>query len=195
MEKNEFWICPECGSQVKMNRIECWRCRFATNDVSKYKYNYKSELLDKIKKMTIIFISIIAVFSVVVYFIIAIEHFKKQEKLREKQQWIAYKEKKRQDSIKRLEIEREEWKQKWEKEGAEALKKINMLEKQYDELLMGYGRVLGNAYLEIEVTKKLLGTLRNINRLAKGSASHKYIRNIEDKVSKDLCELYALKLF
>ena len=28
MEKNEYWICPECGSEVDMNKNGCWRCRW-----------------------------------------------------------------------------------------------------------------------------------------------------------------------
>ena len=70
MEKNECWICPECGSEVKMNKNKCWRCDFTPEDVSKYKYDKKAELVSNVKKFAIVLASLIA-FICVGYFSIS----------------------------------------------------------------------------------------------------------------------------
>ena len=35
-DKNLFWICPKCGSQVKFKKDQCWRCDFVIENKDYY---------------------------------------------------------------------------------------------------------------------------------------------------------------
>ena len=98
MEKNEYWICPECGSEVDMNKNGCWRCRFVTDDVSKYKYNRKAEFVSNLKIMSIVIASLIAFIALSIFLIICVDNY-----YIEKQTRIVMEQKAREQQIKEFE--------------------------------------------------------------------------------------------
>ena len=137
MEKNEYWICPECGSEVDLDKNGCWRCRFVTDDVSKYKYNRKAEFVSNLKIMSIVIASLIALIALSIFLIICVDNY-----YIEKQTRIVMEQKAREHQIKEFERNmqireeersrrsREYEEQRYQSKQNKALQKINNLESQ-----------------------------------------------------------------
>lgn len=199
MEKNEYWICPECGSEVDMNKNGCWRCRFVTDDVSKYKYNWKAEFVSNLKIMSIVIASLIALS---IFLIICVDNYyveKQAEEARIAMEKEALKEQQHRDFVERMaERQRESDEQnrkmlnnRFQSKQNNALQKISNLESRYNSLLTQYGRVIGTSG-EVQVMQQLLSTLKEINRIAeKEGVYQKRINNIQGKIKSDLLQRYG----
>lgn len=199
MEKKEYWICPECDSKVDINKKECWRCRFATDDVSKYKYNMKADLKSNLKTMSIIFTFFIAFIVVVLLLISSADRHYAEEQAR-----IAMEEELQVRAIKERIKEREEQSKQWGREHKKRLQneqvektrqkrqKISNLENQYENLLTEYGYVNG-AYEKVQIRKRLEGILNSINYIVAGEIylSNKKVNNVEAKVYNDIIRRYG----
>ena len=202
MEKNEYWICPECGSEVDMNKNGCWRCRFVTDDVSKYKYNWKAEFVSNLKIMSIVIASLIALIALSIFLIICVDNYyveKQAEEARIAMEKEALKEQQHRDFVERMaERQRESDEQnrkmlnnRFQSKQNNALQKISNLESRYNSLLTQYGRVIGTNG-EVQVMQQLLSTLKEINRIAeKEGVYQKRINNIQGKIKSDLLQRYG----
>lgn len=202
MEKNEYWICPECGSEVDMNKNGCWRCRFVTDDVSKYKYNWKAEFVSNLKIMSIVIASLIALIALSIFLIICVDNYyveKQAEEARIAMEKEALKEQQHRDFVERMaERQRESDEQnrkmlnnRFQSKQNNALQKISNLESRYNSLLTQYGRVIGTSG-EVQVMQQLLSTLKEINRIAeKEGVYQKRINNIQGKIKSDLLQRYG----
>ncbi len=202
MEKNEYWICPECGSEVDMNKNGCWRCRFVTDDVSKYKYNRKAEFVSNLKIMSIVIASLIAFIALSIFLIICVDNY-----YIEKQTRIVMEQKAREQQIKefeqhlsnmqireeeRREEERREYdKQRFQSKQNNALQKINNLENQYHNCLAQYGNANG-AYEQIHIQKEMERILEGINNIAaKENLPYKIIKNVQARARMDIAKRYG----
>lgn len=202
MEKNEYWICPECGSEVDMNKNGCWRCRFVTDDVSKYKYNWKAEFVSNLKIMSIVIASLIALIALSIFLIICVDNYyveKQAEEARIAMEKEALNEQQHRDFVERMaERQRESDEQnrkmlnnRFQSKQNNALQKISNLESRYNSLLTQYGRVIGTSG-EVQVMQQLLSTLKEINRIAeKEGVYQKRINNIQGKIKSDLLQRYG----
>lgn len=202
MEKNEYWICPECGSEVDMNKNGCWRCRFVTDDVSKYKYNWKAEFVSNLKIMSIVIASLIALIALSIFLIICVDNYyveKQAEEARIAMEKEALKEQQHRDFVERMaERQRESDEQnrkmlnnRFQSKQNNALQKISNLESRYNSLLTQYGRVIGTSG-EVQVMQQLLSTLKEINNIAeKEGVYQKKINNIQGKIKSDLLQRYG----
>ncbi len=197
MEKNEYWICPECGSEVDMNKNGCWRCRFVTDDVSKYKYNRKAEFVSNLKIMSIVIASLIALIALSIFLIICVDNY-----YIEKQTRIVMEQKAREQQIKEFEQhlsnmqireeERRDYdKQRFQSKQNNALQKINNLENQYHNCLAQYGNANG-AYEQIHIQKEMERILEGINNIAaKENLPYKIIKNVQARVRMDIAKRYG----
>lgn len=197
MEKNEYWICPECGSEVDMNKNGCWRCRFVTDDVSKYKYNRKAEFVSNLKIMSIVIVSLIAFIALSIFLIICVDNY-----YIEKQTRIVMEQKAREQQIKEFEQhlsnmqireeERREYdKQRFQSKQNNALQKINNLENQYHNCLAQYGNANG-AYEQIHIQKEMERILEGINNIAaKENLPYKIIKNVQARARMDIAKRYG----
>ena len=202
MENKEYWICPECGSEVDMNKNGCWRCRFVTDDVSKYKYNWKAEFVSNLKIMSIVIASLIALIALSIFLIMCIDNYyveKQAEQARIAMEQKALKEQQLREFEKReFERQREREEQhrqmineRFQSKQNDALQKISNLESRYNSLLTQYGRVIGTSG-EVQVMQQLLSTLKEINRIAeKEGVYQKRINNIQGKIKSDLLQRYG----
>ena len=202
MEKNEYWICPECGSEVDMNKNGCWRCRFVTDDVLKYKYNWKAEFVSNLKIMSIVIASLIALIALSIFLIICVDNYyveKQAEEARIAMEKEALKEQQHRDFVERMaERQRESDEQnrkmlnnRFQSKQNNALQKISNLESRYNSLLTQYGRVIGTNG-EVQVMQQLLSTLKEINNIAeKEGVYQKRINNIQGKIKSDLLQRYG----
>lgn len=197
MEKNEYWICPECGSEVDMNKNGCWRCRFVTDDVSKYKYNRKAEFVSNLKIMSIVIASLIALIALSIFLIICVDNY-----YMEKQTRIVMEQKAREQQIKEFEQhlsnmqireeERRDYdKQRFQSKQNNALQKINNLENQYHNCLAQYGNANG-AYEQIHIQKEMERILEGINNIAaKENLPYKIIKNVQARARMDIAKRYG----
>ena len=202
MEKNEYWICPECGSEVDMNKNGCWRCRFVTDDVSKYKYNWKAEFVSNLKIMSIVIASLIALIALSIFLIICVDNYyveKQAEEARIAMEKEALKEQQHRDLVERMaerqrdsdEQNRKMLNNRLQSKQNNALQKISNLESRYNSLLTQYGRVIGTNG-EVQVMQQLLSTLKEINNIAeKEGVYQKKINNIQGKIKSDLLQRYG----
>lgn len=202
MENKEYWICPECGSEVDLDKNGCWRCRFVTDDVSKYKYNWKAEFVSNIKIMSIVITSLISFIALSVFLIMCINNYyveKQAEEARIAMEKEALKEQQHRDLVERMaERQRESEEQhrqmineRFQSKQNNALQKISNLESRYNSLLTQYGRVIGTSG-EVQVMQQLLSTLEEINRIAeKEGVYQKRINNIQSKIKSDLLQRYG----
>ena len=197
MENNEYWICPECGSEVDMNKNGCWRCRFVTDDVSKYKYNRKAEFVSNLKIMSIVIASLIALIALSIFLIICVDNY-----YIEKQTRIVMEQKAREQQIKEFEQhlsnmqireeERRDYdKQRFQSKQNNALQKINNLENQYHNCLAQYGNANG-AYEQIHIQKEMERILEGINNIAaKENLPYKIIKNVQARARMDIAKRYG----
>lgn len=197
MEKNEYWICPECGSEVDMNKNGCWRCRFVTDDVSKYKYNRKAEFVSNLKIMSIVIASLIALIALSIFLIICVDNY-----YIEKQTRIVMEQKAREQQMKEFEQhlsnmqireeERRDYdKQRFQSKQNNALQKINNLENQYNNCLAQYGNANG-AYEQIHIQKEMERILEGINNIAaKENLPYKIIKNVQARARMDIAKRYG----
>lgn len=197
MEKNEYWICPECGSEVDVNKNGCWRCRFVTDDVSKYKYNRKAEFVSNLKIMSIVIASLIALIALSIFLIICVDNY-----YIEKQTRIVMEQKAREQQIKEFEQhlsnmqireeERRDYdKQRFQSKQNSALQKINNLENQYHNCLAQYGNANG-AYEQIHIQKEMERILEGINNIAaKENLPYKIIKNVQARARMDIAKRYG----
>ena len=202
MENKEYWICPECGSEVDLDKNGCWRCRFVTDDVSKYKYNWKAEFVSNIKIMSIVIASLIALIALSIFLIICVDNYyieKQAEEARIAMEKEALKEQQHRDLVERMaerqrdsdEQNRKMLNNRLQSKQNNALQKISNLESRYNSLLTQYGRVIGTNG-EVQVMQQLLSTLKEINRIAeKEGVYQKRINNIQGKIKSDLLQRYG----
>lgn len=202
MEKNEYWICPECGSEVDLDKNGCWRCRFVTDDVSKYKYNWKAEFVSNIKIMSIVIASLIAFIALSIFLIICVDNYyveKQAEEARIAMEKEALKEQQHRDLVERMaERQRESDEQnrkmpnnRFQSKQNNALQRISNLENQYHNCLAQYGNANG-AYEQIHIQKEMVRILEGINNIAaKENIPYKIIKNVQSKVRMDIAKRYG----
>ena len=202
MEKKEYWICPECGSEVDMDKNGCWRCRFVTDDVSKYKYDRIAGFISNLKIMLFVFTSLAALSVAVIFFIVAADNYYVARQNRIAMELKAQKEQQLRDYEARMEeMQRErderdrqssnERYQRYQAQRDNAQQKISNLENQYNNCLAQYGNANG-AYEQIHIQKEMERILEGINNIAaKENIPYKIIKNVQSKVRMDIAKRYG----
>lgn len=201
MEKNEYWICPECGSEVDMDKNGCWRCRFVTDDASKYKYDRIAGFIGNLKIMLFVFTSLAALSVAVIFFIVAADNYYVARQNRIAMELKAQKEQQLRDYEARMEeMQRErderdgqssnERYQRYQAQRDNAQQEISDLKSKYNNLLTQCRNVNG-AYEQIQIRERLEGILHRINSIAaKENLPDKIIYNVEAKVQMDMARYH-----
>lgn len=201
MEKNEYWICPECGSEVDMDKNGCWRCRFVTDDASKYKYDRIAGFIGNLKIMLFVFTSLAALSVAVIFFIVAADNYYVARQNRIAMELKAQKEQQLRDYEARMEeMQRErderdrqssnERYQRYQAQRDNAQQEISDLKSKYNDLLTQCRNVNG-AYERIQIQERLEGILHRINSIAaKENLPDKIIHNVEAKVQMDMARYH-----
>lgn len=193
MGKNEHWICPECGSEVKMDKNKCWRCDFTADEVSKYKYDRIAGFISNLKIILFVFTSLAAFSVAVIFFIESADYYyvARQKARRNRIAMELKAQKERMEEMQRQRYERErqashEIFQRYQAQRDNAQQEISNLESNYYNLLTQCRNVNG-AYERLQIRETLEGILHRINNIAyKENLPDKIIYDIEAKVQIDI---------